>query len=396
MAERKKIAAIVTTYFPASHADVIVTKFLKGFPTDEGLLPPQVEIVSMYLDQIHERDVGLRIAAEHGVPLYPSIRQALTLGGSELAVDGVLLIGEHGDYAWNEREQHLYPRRCFFEQICGVFATSGRSVPVFNDKHLSYNWADAKWMMDRAQELSVPFMAGSSVPLAWRNPLLEYPLHTHIDEAVVVSYGGLDSYGFHALELLQCMIERRAGGETGIAAITCLEGEDAWQTVSREDWLRDLTQLAAQQVSERKPGDMRSHCGSPALFLLEYMDGLHAAVLMLNGYLQGWGYAAQATAEIQSMEAILPGPPYPHFSYLSLNIQQMFLTGVPQYPVERTLLVSGALDSLMESRYRGHVRLETPHLDVVYQPVEKAPIRPSLPQPTGASLVPFEDSENAS
>ena len=144
-----------------------------------------------------------------------SINQALTLGGDELAVDGVLLIGEHGDYPWNEKEQHMYPRKYFFEQICGVFASSGRSVPVFSDKHLSYNWHDAKWMCDRAREIEVPFMAGSSLPLAWRKPWLEYDLDTEIETAMSVAYGGLDSYGFHALETLQCMVERRGGRGDG-------------------------------------------------------------------------------------------------------------------------------------------------------------------------------------
>jgi len=140
VATRKKIAAIVTSYYPRSHADVVITKFLKGFPCDDGLHVPQVDIVSMYLDQIHQNDVGVELAREHGVPIYQSIPGALTLGGKKLAVDGVLIIGEHGDYAWNEKDQHLYPRRFFFEQVCGVFATSNRSVPVFSDKHLAYNW----------------------------------------------------------------------------------------------------------------------------------------------------------------------------------------------------------------------------------------------------------------
>lgn len=388
MAERKKIAAIVTSYFPRSHADVIVTKFLKGFPTDDGLLPPEVDVASMYLDQVHFRDdIGCAIAEEFGVPMYGSITRALTLGGSELAVDGVLLIGEHGDYAWNEKEQHLYPRKYFFEQICGVFASSGRAVPVFNDKHLSYNWQDAKWMYDRACELEVPFMAGSSVPLAWRKPWIDYALDAEIEMAMSVAYSGLDSYGFHALELLQCMVERRAGGETGIAAVRCLEGDDVWAS---DAWDRDLYAAAVAPIEAKEAGDVRDHCENPVLFLLEYADGLQAATLMLNGYTKGWGFAARRSGQVEGMRVLLPDSPHPHFSYLSLNVQQMFLTGEPQYPVERTLLVSGALEALLDSRYQGHERVETPHLQVAYQSYRKMPIRPVNPHPMGASLAPFE------
>ena len=139
----------------------------------------------------------------------------------DLAVDGVLIVAEHGDYAGNERHRHLYPRRYFFEQVCGVFAMSGRSVPVFNDKHLAYDWNDALWMYERARELDVPFMAGSALPLCSRGPELEHEPGTPIEEALSIGYihpflFGLDSYGFHALEGLQCMVERRDGGESGI------------------------------------------------------------------------------------------------------------------------------------------------------------------------------------
>jgi len=391
MEQRKKIAAVVTTYFPASHADVIVTKFLKGFPTDDGLLPPQVDIASMYMDQIHERDVGIALAKQHGVPIYPSIPQALKLGGREMAVDGVLLIGEHGDYAWNEKDQHLYPRRYFLEQTCGVFATSGRSVPVFSDKHLSYNWHDARWMFDRTRALKIPFMAGSSLPVSWRNPYLEHPLNTPIEEAIAIAYGGLESYGFHALELLQCMVERRSGGEVGIKAVQCLEGDAVWQAGNDGLWSQELAAAALENIEGRKDGDMKMYCKSPAAFLLEYADGLRAAVLMLNGYLQGWGYAGRVDGEVQGMEVYLPGSPHAHFSYLGLNIQRLFLTGVPAYPVERTLLVSGALDALMESRYQGHIRIETPHLDVQYQSYHEMPIRSRASRPKGASLVSLDE-----
>ena len=208
MTAPKKIAAIITEYRPGSHADVIVTKYLKGFPTDTGFFPPRTQIVSMYIDLFPDSDMGRAVAAEHGVPVYRSIVQALTLGGDTLAVDGVLLIGEHGDYPHNERGRHQYPRRYFFEQITGVLAEAGRSVPVFIDKHLAYSTADCMWMWQRAAELQVPLMAGSSLPTVWRSPaFLEYPLGVELESALSLGYGssalgGPEAYGFHALEVL--------------------------------------------------------------------------------------------------------------------------------------------------------------------------------------------------
>lgn len=382
MSERKKIAAVITEYRPNSHADVVVTKFLKGFPTDEGLIPPRTDIVSMYVDQFPENDLSRGIAAEHGVPIYGSIVQALTLGGKELAVDGVLLIGEHGDYAWNEKHQHLYPRKYFMEQICGVFATSGRAVPVFNDKHLSYNWHDARWMYDRARQLEAPFMAGSSAVVGWRNPWLEIECDTPMTEAVAVGYSGLDIYGSHTLEVLQCMVERRLGGETGVAAVTYLEGNAVWQAAARGLYSRDLAEAACAHIENKPTGGMEEHCSDPALFHIEYRDGFRAAVLMLNGYVKDFGFACRTGQGILATEVYLQNePPHAHFSYLSLNVEEMFVTGVPSYPVERVLLTSGILEAALDSRHQGQVRLETPHLDVTYASYDHVPWRPTAPRP---------------
>ena len=389
----KKIAAIITAYYPFSHADVIISKFLKGFPTDSQLEEPQVEIVSFYLDQIHPRDVGVELAKQFDIPIFGSITQALTLDGSELAVDGVLLIGEHGEYAWNEKGQHLYPRRHFFEQICGVIAAAGRSVPVFSDKHLAWNWDSAKWMVDRAKTLGVPFMAGSSLPVSYRNPGLEYELETPVTEAVSMAYGGLDSYGFHALETLQCMVERRPGGETGIRRVQCLEGDAVWKAGQAGRWSQDLFDAAAHHIENREYGDPRQLCQTPALYLMEYADGLQTATFMLADYLKGWGYAGRVEGEVEGTEFYLHGDPHPHFSYLCLNAQQMFLSGEVTYPVERTLLITGALEALLDSRHRGHVAVDTPHLDVRYTSYTQAPLRPEGARPTGAALVPCRPQE---
>ena len=388
MADTKKVAAIITTYFQHSHADVIATKYMKGFPTDTGLQMPRVELVSIYLDQVDDRDIGVGLAAEHNVPIYPSIRQALTLGGSELAVDGVILIGEHGDYPHNEIGQHMYPRRYMFEQICGVFASSGSSVPVFNDKHLAYNWDDAIWMYERANALDVPFMAGSSLPLGWRKPFLEHPLDTALDAAVGIGYGGVESYGFHALETLQCMIERREGGESGIMAIQCLEGDSVWEAGESGKWSLELAEAACAQIENRPDSTFVEGCPNPTAFLLEHSDGFCSTVLMLNGYVSDFAYSAKVGSTIDATEVYLQnGPPHCHFSYLSLNIEEMFVTGEPQYPVERTLLVTGVLDALMHSRAEGYTRIETPHLaEIAYRSHEKLPIRPVAPRPEGATL----------
>jgi hypothetical protein len=386
--EPRKIAAIVTTFFANSHADVIVTKFARGFPTDDGLLPPQVEVASMYMDQTHANDIGQSLARDCGIPIYQSIPATLCLGGNELAVDGVLSIGEHGDYACNEKGQRLYPRRHFLEQICGVLATSGRVVPVFSDKHLACTWSDALWVYDRARQLGVPFMAGSSVPLFWRDPWLEHELGAPIQEALIVSYGDLEAYGYHAFEALQAMVERRQRGETGIAAVQCLEGDDVWKAGKAGKWSAELAE-AASALGGALEGNGGEDCDSPAAFLIEYADGLRATVLHLPGHIRRWAYAALVDGQVQATGLRSGREPFPHFSYLGLNIQEMFLTGLPQYPVERTLLVTGGVAAIMDSRHEGHVRLETPHLDVTYAAPETAPIRPAGPQPIGASTIPM-------
>ncbi len=362
---------------------------MTGFPTEAGVAAPRVEVVSMYMDQLHVNDVGMETARVNGVEVFPSIRGALTLErGSrgawptaedwedgELSVDGVLLIAEHGDYPYNERDRRLYPRRHMFEQICGVFSGSGRSVPVFSDKHLSYSWSDAVWMYERAADLGAAFMAGSSLPVTRREPELEHEIGAEIEEAVQVGYihsyrTGLDSYGFHGLEALQCMVERRAGGETGIAAVRCLEGAAVWEAGMRGLWPVELADAAEAATELKTAGRREDNCLSPTVFLLEYRDGLRASCLILPGHLRGWGYAARVDGEVRATEFNRTGGLDDAFGYLGLNVQEMFLTGRPQYPVERTLLVTGALEALMESRYRGHARIETPHLDVCYAPYE--------------------------
>ena len=384
---RLRVAAICTIYYPWSHADAIVTKFLKGMSTDEGFFPPEVEVVSLYIDHILDNDIGVGLAEECGVPVYPSIRRALHAGGKELGVDAVLLVGEHGDYPWNERGRHMYPRRFFFEQIAGVFAESGRSVPVFNDKHFAYDFADARWMWERAAELEIPLMAGSCLPLAWRRPWLEHDKGTVIDTALAVGYGGIEAYGYHTLEAMQRMIERRSGGESGVVAVQCLEGDEVWRARDRGDFDGELAEAICATVGTRREGLMEDVCEKPAVFLMEHADGLRTVALMLNGYLNDWAYGARVGGRIEATEFFLqPDGPGANFGYLCRNIQNFFASGVAPYAPARTLLTTGIIDAAMNSRYEEHRRIETPWLDIAYESYDEPPFRPQGERPTGACL----------
>ncbi|MGC8793456.1 MAG: hypothetical protein ACP5U2_08700, partial [Bryobacteraceae bacterium] len=158
---RPKVAAIVTEYRPLSHADVIGGRFLQGYYPNGVRQQPRTRIVSMYTDQVPANDMSRELAARYGFTIYPSVEEALTLGGDRLAVDAVLLIGEHGNYPVNERGQKLYPRYELFERIVQVFRRSHRPAPVFCDKHLSYSWKKALAMYRWSRGLRFPLMATS-------------------------------------------------------------------------------------------------------------------------------------------------------------------------------------------------------------------------------------------
>jgi len=367
--QQKTVAAIITEYRRNSHADVIVGRLLEGYEYNGLRRTPQVRVVSMFTHQVPENDMSRALAAAHGVRVCADVREALTLGGPQLAVDGVVLIGEHGDYPENEKGQKLYPRWELYRQIVEVFRTSGRAVPVYCDKHLSVDWEQAKWMVDVARELGFPLLAGSSLPVSWRRPPLELERGTELAQAVVTFYGPKEAYGFHALEALQCMVERRRGGETGIAAVECIEGRRVWEWTEAHSWAGRLLDQCLERCPERQPGSPRETVREPLLFVLEYRSGLAAAVYLLDGHIQTTAFAAAGPGlpGVASTEIWLqPGRPFSHFSSLTYYIEQMMVTGRSPYPVERTLLTTGALAALMDSAYR-KTRMETPHLDVAYQ-----------------------------
>jgi hypothetical protein len=375
-AAKKKIAGVVTVYHRNTHADVLLSKILEGYHHDGGP-GPNLQLVSLYVDQFPPGDVSRDLARKHGFQVCSTIDQALTLGGKTLAVDGVIIVAEHGHYPRNARDQILYPRRRFFDEVTRTFARVGKSVPVFNDKHLAPIWADARWIYDRSRELFVPFMAGSSMPLMWRKPPVQLPLPCDLAEAVAIGYGPYEGYGIHALEALQAMVERRRGGEVGVKAVQNLPAGAMWSALDAGRWSKRCLESAMGVVTAHAKGDVRAltEKREGGVMLIDYRDGFRAAVAMLNGwcYDGAFAFAGRLRGVDLPVATNYQGQelrPFAHFAYLLKAIDSMMQTGHPAYPVERTLLTTGIIDAIMLSRAEQGRRVETPHLAIKYQPVD--------------------------
>ena len=381
----KRIAVITTVYRYLSHAQHITDRFLVGYPHNGEWRRPDMKVASLYVDQKPPGDQSAERAQEFGFEIYPTIPEALRCGSDRLAVDAVLSIGEHGDYPQNEKGQILYPRYEFFKQCVEVFEKDGRAVPVYNDKHLSYSFEKAKWMIEASRRLKFPMLAGSSLPVTWRLPDLELPLDCEIESALMVGEGrGSDAMDFHALEAMQCMIERRKGGETGVKAVQMIEDDAVWKAGEEGRWSKELLTAALSRSDTPQgwtlidgrtqdlvgSGELPKLVKHPAAYFIEYRDGLRTTLLMLDGALQDFNFAARVRGikGLASTQFFLTPIPNVTYSACLVNkIEEMFETGQAPYPVERTLLVSGILEACLTSRLQDHQRLETPQLAVRYR-----------------------------
>jgi hypothetical protein len=383
---RKRLAIVTTEWRYHSHAWHMGERFLVGYPHNGRWHQPPFEVVSAYVDQFPDGDLSRGRAREFGFKIYPTIAAALRAGGDRLAVDAVLVIGEHGDYPNNELGQKLYPRYEFFKHVTDVFRQDGRAVPMFNDKHLSWKWEWAKEMVDTARSLGFPLAAGSSLPVTWRMPSVDMPYGAEVEEVMCVAIGGLDSYDFHALEVIQCMAERRRGGETGVATMQALRGDAVWQAAAAGDWgsggwdprlfaaclSRTQTLAQPETYSDRypTPEQMREWVKDPICYRFEYADGLRATMLLMNGLVGDFTFAARLKGEPEPLSTLFYLPPNPNVTYsaeLMSKAEETFLTAKTPYPVERTLLTSGLVAAGMLSLGSGQKRIATPHLAVRYQ-----------------------------
>ena len=430
-----RLAILGSVYRHQSNMQTLADRFLVGYPYDGEWHMPNVQVVSVYVDQLErqadaapspyqlamtgakvapasaakgiagglgrERSVKTQPAPEKPEPsekpeptadlsrvraqqfgfrLCSNIPEALRCGGDRIAVDAVLAIVEQDDYPINDRGQILLPSYDFFQQCAQVFEDEKRGVPYFNHKQLSYSFEQAQAMVKTANRLGFPLLAGSSLPVTWRLPDVDIPLGAQVEEAVMVGVGAPDGMDFDALEALQCMLERRKGGETGVKAVQLLEGDDVWAAGNSGRWSRDLLSSALSRsdtpmgltVLDGRTQDLVASgvlpqlVKDPAAYCIEYTDGTRATLLLLNGAIMDYNIAVRVAGKgIVSTQFFLPPPPnVTDSACLAAKIEQTFHTGSAAYPVERTLLTTGVLEACLHSRHKLNQRLETPQLAV--------------------------------
>ncbi|MHB9110468.1 MAG: hypothetical protein ACYDCO_25740 [Armatimonadota bacterium] len=361
---KKPVAALLASWFPNSHPEVLIGRVLRTYSMDGKGEPSQLQIASVYLDRPQKGDFTDKLAAEFNFPVCKTIEEALTLGTGKLAVGGVFLCTEWADYPKDPRGATLYPHRQMFDEVVKVFKASGQVVPVFVDKHLAHNWEDSWYIYKTAKEMKIPLMAGSTMPVSWRIPATDVKRDARLKEILVTSYHTLDAYGFHGLEILQCLAERRKGGETGIASVQALKGDAVWEAAGTEYDPELLADALQRNVPPLTIEDVKKKEKSPVLFIIKYKDGTRGVMFGLNYTILHWSAAWRYADNSKDSTIFWLHEEYPFATFTAQmkGLEAMYLTGTPTWPAERTLLASGILDAGLNSLTENGRLVKTPYM----------------------------------
>ena len=408
--KRPKFAAVVNEFWPGSHADLLVGRLHDGYEVLWTPTEPLCELASLHVLDPGPSDLGASRIREWDVRPAGRLRDALSGTGGGIDVDGVVLIAERNPRSgrpaeFDERGRPRDRRHEMFMQVARECELSARPVPIFLDKHLGNTWEEISEIYETSRRLSIPVMAGSSVPVTVRCPPVEIPVGSRVKEVVAVATGSGEPPIFHPLELVQSMIERRAGFETGVASVRFVSGDRFWDAFTNGGlWSRELADAAieavphyaggAREYYRRYPssiadGPASSPRGREEAVVVDYNDGTRVSVLLLTGFmlrravavrvdetrdpLVTWTPTGSKLTDVPMIGASVatPGqkkPPTWNFDHLAGFLDRFLFTGHSPFPIERTVLTSGILDAAITSRQSGGEAVDTPHLDIGYRP----------------------------
>ena len=378
----RRLAILASRWTPGSPARQVADRFLIGYPREGRWHRPAMSVVSLYVDQTPEADQSRQRAAEFGFRVYASVAETLRCGGDRLAVDGVLMLAGQGD------DSDSGPSGSdWLEPMARVFEEDRRAVPVYWDEPLGL--AQARKMVEASRQLGFPVLAGSSLPMTWRLPPLDLPAGCRVEQALMVGIGFGRSDRYRALETLQAMLERRRGGETGVRSVQALAGQAVWRAGNSGRWSPELLgaavarsdSLQGETLKDGRPrdlvrdGELPRLVEQPEACLVDYSDGARAAVLMLNGAVGDFTFAARLrdVTEVASTQFLLPPEPNRAGSAcLAARIEDLIQSGRSPVRPERAWIAAGILDRWLESGEAGGLTLETPELTLEYRPPDES------------------------
>lgn len=374
--QHPRLAVVTTVFRPLSHADVILSRWFDARSSDAnwGWRGSRCDIATFFAAQTPDNDMARDWCEKYGVRQTASIREALTQGGENLAVDGVLLIAEHGDYPWNEKRQKLYPRREFFDEVVAVFRASGRAVPMFFDKHLSWNCDEALAMAATLGELEIPFLSGSSLPHVGFRPVLPMPDAATSETLLSLFPGGAESYGYHSIEIA-LRVRAALGRASEPTRVTLWRGEAVWQQLENNAQWHGLTaailpmttrfdDISAARAAERKEIESLE---DELLFRIEFADETTSLHLRLADGSGEFGSALARNDGTVWTGRVAAGDAasfYAHFATQNALIEELMWSGQSSVPLQRSLCSTLLINRVMDA-------LQTPGLPLAFENVNK-------------------------
>ena len=137
------------------------------------------------------------------------------------------------------------------------------------------------------------------------------PHGAELEEVLCLPWGDWIATIFHALEVIQCMAERRCGGETGVTVLQALRDNAVWKAIEAGKWeaggwsgqlfdaclCRSQTLAQPETFSHRFPTvrQMRRWVKDPVAYRFEYADGLKATMFLVQR--PGWGFHLRRPCE---------------------------------------------------------------------------------------------------
>ena len=373
----RKIAFLLDEFTTPSPAQQLLDRFLIGYPCDGELRKFEGAKVSAYLAVTAEPNFGER-PKELNLAAAPTVEEAVA------GADAVVIVSRRPGAQANEAFLNIALERAPEGSACFVHGVLANSL------------TNAHGFVTKANDRRIALLAGTPLSVTWRLPQVELPASTPLTEALIVVQvnpqaiqatppsppATLAGAELHALDGLLPVIERRRGGESGIRSVRYLEGKELWHAGQKGLWSWPLL-AAALSRSHTPQGDpvldgrtqdlvglglVPKLARNPRGWLLEHCDGLRSTILVLDGVVADFNFAVRSqNGEIVSAQLFRAPPPAEHhFSRLSAMMEDFFRSGTPPWPMERSLLIAGLLETFSKPASLSGKRMETPELAVAY------------------------------